>query len=82
MTVKELIKKLKKYPSNTYVRVSIGYDFWKHDGFLDEDNKKIKISKKIKEGIDHNLFIPNYWIEEIEETSAGEQREITLHGYY
>ena len=42
----------------------------------------MKLSKNIKERIDHNLFIPNYWVDDIEDTSVDCGREITLHGRY
>ena len=82
MTIKELIKKLKKYPNDYLVRLSIGESFWCQDGFVDHKGKDMKLSKNIKERIDHNLFIPNYLVDDIEDTSVDCGREITLHGRY
>ena len=68
----ELIKELKKHKPETLVRIRLDDSFWKQDGFLDSKGKEIKIPKEIKEGIEHNLIIPNYWISEVEANSKEE----------
>ena len=88
MYIKDLIKELKKHKPKTLVRVRLDDSFWKQDGFLDSKGKEIKIPKEIKEGIEHNLIIPNYWVSEVEDSSYqgttenSEYPELTLWGEY
>jgi hypothetical protein len=84
MKIKELIKKLKKYPNDYLVRVRIDTSFMEMlKEYVDDKTKKpIKIPKKYIDIIKDNLGCPNYWIEEIENTSVDCGREITLWGEY
>ena len=88
MTVKELIKELKKHNPKTLVRVRLDNSFWKQDGFINSKEKEIKIPKEIREGIEHNLIIPNYWVSQVEDSSYqgttknSEYPELTLWGEY
>jgi hypothetical protein len=79
MYVKDLIKELTKYPSDYLVRVRIDNSFWNN---LTHKENKIKMTKKLKWVIDDALSMPNYWIEEIENTSVDCGKEITLWGEY
>ena len=97
MYVKDLIKKLKKYPSDYLVRVRIDDSFWKQEYFDVADKKEkeyaydlwgggkykgIHIPKKVFTAIQESLGTPNYWIEHIENTSVDCGKEITLWGFY
>jgi len=88
MEVKELIKILKNHKPKTLVRVRIDNSFWKQDGFINSKGKNIKIPKEIKDGIEHSLVIPNYWVSEVEDTSyegttnTSKYPELTLWGEY
>ena len=88
MNIEELIKELKKHKPETLIRVRLDDSFWKQDGLLDSKGKEIKIPKEIKEGIEHNLIIPNYWVSEVEDSSYqgttenSEYPELTLWGEY
>ena len=77
MYVKELIKKLEKYSDDYLVRVRIDKSFWEQEGV-----PRMSIHKKTKDAIDHTLHMPNYWVEEIENSSVDDGKEITLWGYY
>ena len=80
MYVKELMKELKKYPSNALVRVRIDTSFWNQG-----DTWQNKISKKLKDEIDDTLIIPNYWIEEVEANTSSDWEqypELTIRGSY
>ena len=82
MYVKDLIKKLKKYPDNTCVRVRIDDSFWNN---LPYEENKIKMTKKLKWVIDDALGMPNYWVEHIETDTSSDWElypEITLWGEY
>jgi len=97
MYIKDLIKELKKYPSDYCVRVRIDNSFWKQEyfGVYDKKEKKytydlwcgekykgIYIPKKVLNAIQDSLSTPNYWIEHIENTSVDCGKEITLWGEY
>ena len=80
MYVKELMKELKKYPSNALVSVRIDTSFWNQG-----DTWQNKISKKLKDEIDDTLIIPNYWIEEVEANTSSDWEqypELTIWGSY
>ena len=102
MYIKDLIKELKKYPDDYCVRVRIDDSFWKQEGFgVYKKNEKehtytlwggvkykgMKIPKKIRDSVEHNLCIPNYWVEHIKDSSysptlKNSGREVTLWGEY